>query len=109
MFMFSEALNHVDTRTGLPLKNLLTLCSGTLAVVLGVWELQQNKMAMQELLWQYRNQLSQFQRARLQLQRTTIRARRDEILKQLGENSLMEIYLWATHRYHREHAPPSAH
>jgi len=109
MFTFSEALNHVDTRTGLPLKNLLTLCSGTLAVVLGVWELQQNKMAMQELLWQYRNQLSQFQRARLQLQRTTIRARRDEILKQLGENSLMEIYLWATHRYHREHAPPSAH
>ena len=109
MFMFSEALHHVDTRTGLPLKNLLTLCSGTLAVVLGVWELQQNKMAVQELLWQYRNQLSQFQRARLQLQRTTIRSRRDEILRQLGENSLMEIYLWATHRYHREHAPPSAH
>jgi hypothetical protein len=109
MFMFSDALHHVDTRTGLPLQNLLTLCSGTLAVVLGVWELQQNKMAMQELLWQYRNQLSQFQRARLQLQRTVLRARRDEILKQLGENSLMEIYLWATHRYHREHAPPSAH
>ena len=109
MFMFSGALHHVDVRTGLPLKNLLTLCSGTLAVVLGVWELRQNKMAVQELLWQYRNQLSQFQRARLQLQRTTIRARRDEILKQLGENSLMEIYLWATHRYHREHAPPSAH
>ena len=27
---------------------------------------------------------------------------------QLGENSLMEIYLWAIHRYHREHAPPAA-
>jgi hypothetical protein len=108
MFMFSEALHHVDLRTGVPLKNLLTFCSGSLAVVLGVWELRQNKMAVQELLWQYRNQLSQFQRARQQLQRTTSRARRDAILEQLGENSLMEIYLWAIHRYHREHAPPSA-
>jgi len=109
MFMFGEALDHVDARTGLPLKNVLTFCSGSLAVVLGVWELRQNKMAVQELLWQYRNQLSQFQRARTQLQRATSRGRRDEILKELGENSLMEIYLWAIHRYHREHAPPSAH
>jgi hypothetical protein len=66
-------------------------------------------MALQELLWQYRNQLSQYQRARSQLQRTTSRVRRDEILKELGENSLMEIYLWAIHRYHREHAPPGAY
>jgi hypothetical protein len=109
MFIFGGALNHVDVRTGLPFKNVLTFCSGSLAVVLGVWELRQNKMALQELLWQYRNQLSQFQRARTQLQRTTSRGRRDEILEELGENSLMEIYLWAIHRYHREHAPPSAH
>jgi hypothetical protein len=109
MFMFGEALNHVDMRTGLPLKNVLTFCSGSLAVVLGVWELRQNKMALQELLWQYRNQLSQYQRARTQLQRITSRVRRDEILKELGENSLMEIYLWAIHRYHREHAPPGAY
>jgi len=109
MFIFSGALNHVDVRTGLPFKNVLTFCSGALAVVLGVWELRQNKMAVQELLWQYRNQLSQFQRARTQLRRTTSRGRRDEILEELGENSLMEIYLWAIHRYHREHAPPSAH
>jgi hypothetical protein len=108
MFMFGEALRHVDMRTGLPLKNVLTFCSGSLAVVLGVWELRQNKMALQELLWQYRNQLSQYQRARTQLQRITSRVRRDEILKELGENSLMEIYLWAIHRYHREHAPPGA-
>jgi hypothetical protein len=65
-------------------------------------------MAVQELLWQYRNQLRQFQRARIQLQRIASRARRDAILKELGENSLMEIYLWAIHRYHREHAPPAA-
>jgi hypothetical protein len=109
LFVFGQALNHVDMRTGLPLKNVLTFCSGSLAVVLGVWELRQNKMALQELLWQYRNQLSQFQRARTQLQRTTNVGRRAEILQELGENSLMEIHLWAIHRYHREHAPPSTH
>jgi hypothetical protein len=108
MFMFSGALHNIDARTGVPFKNVLSLCSGSLAVMLGVWELRQNKMAVQELLWQYRNQLRQFQRARLQLQRTTSRGRRDAILEQLGENSLMEIYLWAIHRYHREHAPPAA-
>ena len=107
MFMLGAALHHVDMRTGLPLKNVLTFCSGSLAVVLGVWELRQNKMAVQELLWQYRNQLSQFQRARTQLQRITSRVRRAEILEELGENSLMEIYLWAIHRYHREHSPPA--
>ena len=103
-----EALNHVDARTGLPVKNMLTFCSGFLAVLLGVWELRQNKMATQELLWQYRSQLSRFQRARAQLQRITNRSRRDALLKELGENCLMEIYLWAIHRYHREHAPPAA-
>ncbi len=108
MFMFGGALHNIDARTGLPFKNVLTFCSGCLAVMLGVWELRQNKMAVQELLWQYRNQLRQFQRARKQLQRTTSRSRRDAIVEQLGENSLMEIYLWAIHRYHREHAPPAA-
>jgi hypothetical protein len=108
MFMFGGALHSIDARTGLPFKNVLSFCTGSLAVTLGVWELRQNKMAVQELLWQYRNQLRQFQQARRQLQRTTIRARRDAIVEQLGENSLMEIYLWAIHRYHREHAPPTA-
>jgi hypothetical protein len=108
MFVFGAALHHVDVRTGLPLKNVLTFFSGSLAVVLGVWELRQNKMALRELLWQYRNQLSQYQRARTQLKRITGRGRRDEILQELAENSLMEIYLWAIHRYHREHAPPMA-
>lgn len=107
MFMFSATLNHIDARTGMPVKNVLTFCSGSLAVVLGVWELHQNKMALQELLWQYRNQLKQFEQARLQLKRTTSRTRRDDILAELGKNSLMEIYLWAIHRYHREHAPPT--
>lgn len=108
MFIFGAALNRVDTQTGLPLKNLLTFCSGFLAVLLGTWEIHHNKMATRELLWQYRSQLTQFSRAKLQLSRITSRAMRDDLLMDLGENSLMETYLWTIHRYHREHAPPAA-
>jgi len=108
MFVFGGSLNHIDALIGLPVKNVMTFCSGFLAVLLGVWELRQNKMATQELLWQYRSQLSRFERARIQLRRIKSRGRRDDVLTELGESSLMEIYLWAIHRYHREHAPPSA-
>jgi hypothetical protein len=107
MFIFGNSLQHVDAHTGLPMKNMITFCSGFLAVLLGVLELRRNKMATQELLWQYRSQLTQFQRARTQLKRITSRTRRDDVLMELGETSLMEIYLWAIHRYHREHAPPA--
>lgn len=108
MCVFGQALSHVDRFTGLPIKNLLTFLSGFIAVVLGVWELRQNKMAIRELLWQYRNQLGQFARARVQLQRTAAGPARDEVLVELANHSLMETYLWVIHRYHREHAPPSA-
>jgi hypothetical protein len=77
-------------------------------VLLGVWELHQDKMATRELLWQYRNQLSHFTRARVQLARMTTRRCRRAVLAELGKDSLMESYLWAIHRYHREHEPPSA-
>ncbi len=108
MFIFGDALKHVDAHTGLPVKNIVTFCSGFLAVVLGVWELRHNKMATRELLWQYRAQLGQFERARVLLGRNPGRGRREDLLIQLGSNSLMEIYLWAIHRYHREHSPPAA-
>ena len=78
------------------------------AVLLGVWELHQDKMATRELLWQYRNQLVHFARARLELVRFTTQAHRHEVLIGLGKDSLMECYLWTIHRYHREHEPPAA-
>ena len=105
MFVFGDGIDRVDARIGLPIKNVLTFCSGLLAVLLGVWELRQNKMATQELLWQYSSQLDRLERARLQLQRITNRTRRDMLLLRLSDSSVMEIYLWAIHRYHREHAP----
>jgi len=88
------------------LENVLTFMMGLVAVTLASWELHQNKMASRELLWQYRNQLKHFSRARLQLSRTVAFGRRLEILAELGKDSLMESYLWTIHRFHREHEPP---
>lgn len=92
--------------SGIPLENSLTFIVGLVAVMLASWELHQNKMASRELLWQYRNQLKHFSRARAQLARTFAAGRRLEILAALGKDSLMESYLWTIHRFHREHEPP---
>jgi hypothetical protein len=91
---------------GISLENALTFVIGLAAVTLASWELHQNKMANRELLWQYRNQLKHFSRARSQLARTLATSRRLEILAELGKDSLMESYLWTIHRFHREHEPP---
>jgi hypothetical protein len=106
LFLFGELLEQTDLGIGVPVKNVLTFLMGFLAVLLGVWELHQDKMATRELLWQYRNQLGHFSRARLQLSRIAGAGRRSEVLAELGKDSLMESYLWAIHRYHREHEPP---
>ena len=91
---------------GATLERSLTFVIGLVAVFLASWELHQNKMASRELLWQYRNQLKHFSRARSQLARTLATGRRLEILAELGKDSLMESYLWTIHRFHREHEPP---
>ena len=91
---------------GISLERVLTFIMGLMAVALASWELHQNKMATRELLWQYRNQLKHFTRARAQLASTLGPGRRLEILAELGRDSLMESYLWTIHRFHREHEPP---
>ncbi len=108
LFLFGDAMHHEDIGIGISLKNTLTFIMGFLAVLLGAWELHQNNMATRELLWQYQNQLGHFSRARLQLERITSLPRRDDVLVQLGKDSLMESYLWTIHRYHREHEPPTS-
>jgi len=108
LFLFGERMHHQEIGLGVTLQNLLTFCMGFLAVLLGVWELHQDKMATRELLWQYRNQLRHFSHARTQLARISEQGRRDTVLAELGRDSLMESYLWTIHRYHREHEPPSA-
>ena len=108
LFAFGDQLHRIDMGLGIPLKNILTFSMGFMAVLLGVWELHQDKMATRELLWQYRNQLSHFARAREQLALMSSPRRRNDVLVELGKDSLMESYLWAIHRYHREHEPPAA-
>ena len=103
-----DLLHHTQVGLGITLKNLLIFCMGVVAVLFGVWEIYQNKMATRELLWQYRNQLNHFSRARLQLARSSSDNRRREIFAELGKDSLMESYLWTIHRYHREHEPPAS-
>lgn len=105
--LFHHTVDTAAVGTGIPLKNLLTFVMGTLVVLLGVFELHQNKMANRELLWQYRNQLRHFSRTEAHLARITATDRRMQILAELGRESLMENYLWTIHRYHREHEPPA--
>jgi len=109
LFVFGNSMNNDRLEIGVPLNNMLTFCTGFLAVLLGVWELHQGKMATRELLWQYRNQLTHFAKARRQLASISSPRRRNDVLVKLGKNSLMESYLWTIHRYHREHEPPSTH
>jgi hypothetical protein len=104
LLLGEEASQHLVV--GISLENGLTFVMGLMAVTLASWELHQNKMASRELLWQYRNQLKHFSRARAQLARTLAAGRRLEILTALGKDSLMESYLWTIHRFHREHEPP---
>lgn len=106
LIVFAEAVHHIEVGFGITLSRLLTFFMGLIAILLGVWELHDNKMATRELLWQYRNQLSHFSRAKAQLSRATTWHRRKQILADLGKDSLMESYLWTIHRYHREHEPP---
>src|SRR5436190_13799366 len=108
LIAWGDSMHHTMVGYGINLKNLLTFSMGIVAVWFGVWELHQNKMATRELLWQFRNQLNHFTRARVQLARSPSATRRREILAELGKDSLMESYLWTIHRYHREHEPPTS-
>jgi hypothetical protein len=104
-----QRIERVELAWHLSLKELMMFVWGSLAVALGAWELHQDKMATSELLWQYRNQLEHFARARDQLKVATGTTNRLRVIAELGRDSLMESFLWAIHRFHREHEPPSGH
>ncbi len=104
---WSHELHEVHLVGHVPLAEFLMFLMGLLPVWIGIWEIYQNKMATRELLWQYRNQLGHFSRARSQLARVATPERQIAILADLGRRSLFESYLWTIHRFHREHEPPA--
>jgi hypothetical protein len=107
LVFYGEKMQHTKYLVPVPVKDLVMFVWGSLTVVLGVWKLHQDKMATRELLWQYRAQLRHFAHARAQLEMTTGMPGRLKVIAQLGRESLMESYLWAIHRFHREHEPPT--
>jgi len=106
LLVFAHTLEHLEV-VGISAKHFLLFLMGLLPVWLGIWELYQDKLATRELLWQYRNQLGHFSRAKLELSHAQDPDRRLSVLADLGKDSLMECYLWTIHRFHREHEPPS--
>jgi hypothetical protein len=108
LILYAKELHLETALFGAAVEHWLVFLMGLLPVWLGTWELYQHKMATRELLWQYRNQLNYFFRAREQLKRASSHERRIAILADLGKESLVESYLWMIHRYHREHEPPAS-
>lgn len=89
-------------------KTIIVFLMGLLPLWLAVWEIYQTKMATRELLWQYTNQGKLFELAEKRLAAISDPAHSQDVISDLAERSLMDVVQWSTHRYHREHEPPSA-
>ena len=89
-------------------KTLVVFLMGLLPLWLAVWEIYQSKMAIRELFWQYANQGELFELAERRLEAISDPIHAQEVISDLAERSLMDVVQWSTHRYHREHEPPSA-
>jgi hypothetical protein len=107
LIFFKKTLLHLDMM-GYDGKAWLVFFMGLLPLWVAVWELYQGKMATRELLWQYSNQNRYFAAAAMQLQSTETAEDGKQIIRDLADKALVEIYLWSVHRYHREHEPPAA-
>ena len=89
-------------------KTLVVFLMGLLPLWLAIWEIYQTKMATRELLWQYANQGELFELAERRLGAISDPIHAQDVISDLAERSLMDVVQWSTHRYHREHEPPSA-
>jgi hypothetical protein len=108
LILFKKFLVGTTLVGSLDLKTLVVFLMGLLPFWLGVWEIYQGKMAVKELLWQYRNQSKLFSLMSARIKYSRSIEEKQRILAELGERSLTENYLWTIHRYHREHEPPTA-
>jgi hypothetical protein len=108
LLLFKEPLASIIPFHGIALKSFVIFLMGFLPLALGVWEVYQQKMAVRELLWQYRNQARYFSLAETRLSQARSLATAGDIIENLGYKCLVESMLWAVHRYHREHEPSAA-
>ncbi|SDK99602.1 hypothetical protein SAMN04488026_10638 [Aliiruegeria lutimaris] len=107
LLFFKKSLYHFHIGE-LDGKTLVVFLMGLLPLWLAIWEIYQTKMAIRELLWQYANQGTLFEMAEKRLEATSDPTHAQDVIGDLAERSLMDVVQWSTHRYHREHEPPSA-
>ena len=108
LLLFKDPLARIIPFHEITLKSFVIFLMGFLPLALGVWEVYQQKMAVRELLWQYRNQSNYFSLAEIRLDKVQSLAAASNIIEDLGYKCLVESMLWAVHRYHREHEPSAA-
>jgi len=108
LVFFKKFLLGIGLTDHLSLKTLIIFLMGLLPFWLGVWEVYQSKMAVKELMWQYRNQSDNYSSTNRMLQNSTNLEYQKSLIARLGQTSILENFLWIINRYHREHEPPVA-
>ena len=108
LVFFKKFLLGIELGGHLSLKTLIIFLMGLLPFWLGVWEVYQSKMAVKELMWQYRNQSDNYSSTNRMLQNSTSLEYQKDLIARLGQTSILENFLWIINRYHREHEPPVA-
>jgi len=108
LVFFKKLLLGIELGGHLSLKTLLIFLMGLLPFWLGVWEVYQSKMAIKELMWQYRNQSDNYSSTNQMLQNASNVEYQKDLISRLGQASILENFLWIINRYHREHEPPVA-
>ena len=108
LVFFKKLLLGIGFSDHLSLKTLLIFLMGLLPFWLGVWEVYQSKMAVKELMWQYRNQSKNYSSTNHLLQNSSNVGYQKSLIARLGQTSILENFLWIINRYHREHEPPVA-
>ena len=108
LVFFKKFLLGIGLSEHLSMKTLLIFLMGLLPFWLGVWEMYQSKMAVKELMWQYRNQSNNYSSTNRMLQESTNTGYQKGLIARLGQTSILENFLWIINRYHREQEPPVA-
>jgi translation initiation factor 2 beta subunit (eIF-2beta)/eIF-5 len=108
LVFFKKFFLGIELGGHLSLKTLIIFLMGLLPFWLGVWEVYQSKMAVKELMWQYRNQSDNYSSTNRMLRNSTSLEYQKSLVARLGQTSILENFLWIINRYHREHEPPVA-